>query len=611
MNILKFSLVFIFNYTFIFNIVLSQNNYNKIDSLYNDSIKLNEVVITGNRIELPFAKNSRTIEVILNDEIKTMPVNNVIDLLQNVAGLDIRRRGTDGMQADLYIRGGNFEQTLLLIDGVKMEDPQTGHHIMNGVLPISVIKQIEIIKGPAARIYGQNAFTGAINIVTKKVKEDALSLQTNYGSFNNFKAELGVSEQFKNGSVLASFGYQQSDGYRFNTDFINKTAFIKADINKFELVSSLSDRKFGANGFYASPLFKNQYEEVQTSLVALSRKLKLKKITLTPRVYWRRNKDTYLFLRHNPDFYKNIHESNKFGGEVNININSNFGKTGFGIDIANIDLVSNNLGNHNRNAFTSFLEHRLELFSDKLDITPGVALSHYSDFGTNVFPGIDIGFALYDNLKLYGNAGYTYRVPSFTDLYYKGQTNIGNENLKPESALAEELGFKYITKKINLSTAIFHRKSDNLIDWTKNNENYVWQSQNFSSVVTYGLETNFKYLFKKGKLNINYTYIIDDIKNDNVKYTLYSLNSIRNQLNTSFTYNILPNFYHTISYRFIERTLGDNYQVFDTKLTANFNNKVNFYASINNLFNESYTETSLVPMPKSVITIGIKYNIPK
>jgi vitamin B12 transporter len=120
---------------------------------------LNNIIISSSRIELPFKENSRTIHIITAAELKKLGITNVADALQQLAGVDVRRQGINGMQADLYIRGGSFDQTLLLIDGFKVDDPQTGHHTMNLALPIEVIKRIEVIKGPAARVFGQNAFT--------------------------------------------------------------------------------------------------------------------------------------------------------------------------------------------------------------------------------------------------------------------------------------------------------------------------------------------------------------------------------------------------------------------------------------------------------------------
>jgi iron complex outermembrane receptor protein len=162
----------------------------------NDTIKLKEVIVSANRISLPISEDSKTISFISNAMIKSSSATNLSDLLQSVAGIDIRRRGTDGMQSDLYIRGGNFDQTLVLIDGVKMDDAQTGHHTMNAILSLDNIESVEIIKGPAARVYGQNAFAGAINIVTKKINDDSLNFKLGYGSFENKKASIGIQEKF-------------------------------------------------------------------------------------------------------------------------------------------------------------------------------------------------------------------------------------------------------------------------------------------------------------------------------------------------------------------------------------------------------------------------------
>ena len=133
--------------------------------------------------------------VISSETIKQSTATNVADLLQSISGIDIRRRGTDGMQSDLYIRGGQFNQTLILIDGFKTEDPQTGHHTMNMMIPLENIERIEIIKGPAARVFGQNAFTGAINIVTKNNVSEQLKLNVGSGSFD--KLRLGATASYQ------------------------------------------------------------------------------------------------------------------------------------------------------------------------------------------------------------------------------------------------------------------------------------------------------------------------------------------------------------------------------------------------------------------------------
>ena len=578
-----------------------------------DTVKLKEVEVTSNRISLPFSKSSRTITILSNDDLTKSAATNVADVLQNVTGVDIRRRGIDGMQSDLYIRGGNFDQTLLLIDGVKMDDAQTGHHTMNGILSLENIERIEIIKGPAARIYGQNAFTGAINIVTKTVTNNAATINLGYGSYENKKGEVSLAHKFNQGDVLASVSYQESDGYRFNTDFKNTAVFLKSNFKNYSLITSFAERKFGANGFYASPAYKDQYEETQTSLVALSSNYTLEKMLIKPRIYWRRNEDLYLFIRENPSYYRNLHISNKVGAETNVVFNSTLGKTGVGLDVSSVFLVSNNLGDHQRTAITGFVEHRFEFLNNRLDVTPGVAISSYSDFDTKAFPGLDVGYRISEKVKFYGNIGYTYRVPTFTDLYYVGPTTKGNANLEAESALAEELGIKFTTSSFQMDVALFNRKSDNLIDWTKDNEADKWEARNFSEVVTQGLETTVNYQFKLGKhqqkLTLGYSFIDDQIKDNNVQFAQYSLNSIKHQFTSGISTKFSPIFSQHISYRYVERTDGQHYNVVDAKIGATLKTHMEFFLSANNIFNAEYTETNLVPMPKGNVMAGFSFSL--
>ncbi len=577
----------------------------------NDTVALNEVLISTNRISLPSFKTSRTITLINADEIKNSTATTVTEILQQVTGIDVRRRGVDGTQSDLYIRGGNFDQTLLLIDGIKMDDAQTGHHTMNAILSLSNIDRIEVIKGPAARVFGQNAFSGAINIVTKKIIKDELRADIAYGSYQNIKGTIGFAEAFDHGGIQIHVEKQKSDGYRFNTDFDNTSLFLKTNLKDYKFLATFNEHKFGANGFYASPDFIDQYEETQTSVLALSTVYNLKNLEIKPRVYWRRNQDMYLFLRHDPAFFRNFHISNKLAIEANMVLSSRLGKTGFGLDYNKIFLVSSNLGYHYRDMVTAFLEHRFEL-GERLDITPGVVVSYYSDFETKAFPGIDIGFAASDKIKLYGNIGYTYRVPTFTDLYYVGPTTLGNPDLKPESALAEEIGFKYTSSKLQFNLALFNRDSDDLIDWTKDNESDKWETRNFSHVNTKGFETSLNYNFKIGKngqrFQLGYNYIHDEIKDVDVAFTRYSLNSIKHQFTSSIHSKFSAFLDQSMSFRFVERTNGESYTIVDAKLKAIFN-KLELSIHANNIFNTDYTETNVVPMPKGNFMFGLSYTI--
>ncbi|MCL7762289.1 TonB-dependent receptor [Polaribacter sp. Z014] len=586
----------------------------QVEPIKRDTLK--EVVITSTRIDLPFKENSRTIDVISSEVIKNSAATNVADLLQQVAGVDIRRRGTAGSQADLYIRGGGFDQTLLLIDGIKMDDSQTGHHTLNAALPIEVIERIEIIKGPAARVFGQNAFTGAINIVTKKKLENIASINVEVGSFGQSNSSVTVGKEFKNSSIIAHVGTLISEGYRHNSDYENKNYLLKGIFNKkkqpIEVIATFFDKQFGANGFYASATATEQYEETESSLLGASTTFRTEKFKITPRVYWKRGQDEYVYIRDNPSVYRNLHISHKVGVETNASYTSALGITGFGVDVSRVFINSNNLGNRKRTMANLFLEHRFKLADGQIDITPGVAVTYFSDFKFQAFPGLDIGLKLADNLKAYGNLGVTYRIPTYTDLYYNDRSTIGNSNLKPEEAFAQEIGLKYNTERFTTSVAIFNRDADNLIDFIRPDTDPTskYEATNIAKVNTKGFEFNTDYRFKLNEFNqslsFGYNFLDDDILDQNKDLSRYSLNTLKHQFITRFASKLFKNVRQNIIYKYAERTIGTSYNVWDASVIVDVN-KFSFTVTANNIFDADYIESGYVPMPPSNVLFGLRY----
>ncbi|MDC0477703.1 TonB-dependent receptor [Flavobacteriaceae bacterium] len=599
---------------------------NSVINSQEKQISLEEVtVVSSPRIELELSESSKTVQVISKEEIINSPANNVAELLQQVAGIDIRRRGTSGMQADLYIRGGGFDQTLLLIDGIKVEDPQTGHHTMNMALPIEVIERIEIIKGSASRIYGQNAFTGAINIITSKVAEDMVSIKLEAGSYEQQNASVTISKKIQDQSVLFHYSNNSSEGHKYNTDYKNENYFLKNSFKMkgqlIDMISSFNERKFGANGFYASPEAIDQYEETQASLLGFSTKIVKENLIIKPKLYWKRNQDMYVYLRHNPSVYRNLHISNKVGFEVNGSYKSEFGSTGFGLDVSSVKLSSNNLGNRNRTMVNLFLEQQVKFADEKIDLTPGVAFSYFSDVSTNMnyqsnffrnffaYPGLDIGYQLNNDIKLYSNIGYTYRVPTYTDLYYNSPTTIGNDNLNPEKALTQEFGVRFDKDGLNINIVVFNRDASDVIDYVKNIESAPWEAFNIREINTTGYEVDLSYdfylaAFLMHSINIGYTNIKDDLKQTDFSFSRYALNSLKNHITTSYSFEIKKNLNSSIVYKYAERSFGENYSVMDLKLNYTLKNyKISLTG--NNLFDAIYSETNLVEMPGRNILVGL------
>ena len=602
----------------LFFVAFWANAQNKADIDSLPTQKLQEVVLSSNRLEIPLRQNSKTVQVVTANQIRLSGVTNLVDLLQQFAGLDIKRRGAGATQADLYIRGGTFDQTLLLIDGIKLDDAQTGHHTLNFLPPPQMIERIEIIKGPASRAYGQNAFTGAINIVTKKEMPKTLTLDLQKGNYDQTNGSIFVGDTNEKTSLLGFISRNTSDGYRYNTDYDHNQFFVKSSFNRhktpFDFIATYSGRKFGANGFYANALAVDQYEETQASLVSLSQRLTKDDWIFKPKIYWRRGQDMYEYIRNKPEIYRNLHITNKLGTAFDTSVASDWGFTGMGVDISRVSINSNNLGDRSRTMMNFFLEHRFYLFNKSVDITPGIVANYFSDFGGHSFPGIDLGWQLSPKLRLYTNSGATFRIPTFTDLYYSDRTTLGNADLKPEEAHSNEIGLRFISSKVIASLAFFSRKAKNLIDYVKNSQDdsIPFKAENIQQVNTSGIDFELTHRIQVNTLThefkISYSYLENNLKNSGFNFSRYSIN---NDLKHHFVSNYQLPIFKDIStyfvYKYLERTSGDVYSVVDA--TARWTLKqleVSVY--FNNIFNTEYWESNLVPMPKGNGLLGLSYS---
>lgn len=580
--------------------------------------KLDEVIIAENRIQLPYSEQSRSISLVQNEEIKNSPAISTADLLHYVGGVDVRTRGANGIQSDIGIRGGTFEQTLILVNGIKLNDPQTGHHSMNLPINLQQIERIEVLKGPSARTFGQNAFAGAINLVTKEPEKSYATLGLQGGDFKLWGVNASGGLITGKNSHQVAFSYNASDGYKHNTDYSLLNAFYQGSIGvgngKLNLLAGFTDRAFGANGFYASPAYTEQYETVQTGLASISYELPIGTTRLTTRAYYRQNNDEYIFVRDDPEYYKNNHTGKTIGLEANWVIPFENSTTGIGVDLNSVSLNSNNLGERERFVSTMFLEHHMEFFNDRLSITPGVQLNNYSDFGFNTLPGVDLGYHLNQSWTVYGNVGYTYRVPSYTDMYYSDPVNEGNPDLKPEYAWNYEVGIK--NRRNNVFTTevgLFIRDGKNMIDWVRASDTDPWKPVNLLGLrmsgvdmqSTISLHSFLPALFDL--LSIKYTYIDAQVSDYESLLSRYALENLKHQLRVGLQLKYGNNITHTITMGYYDRVNLEDYMVCDTRLAFRVP-KFSVFVDVTNVFDETYQETNLVVMPGRWAKAGIAYS---
>lgn len=580
---------------------------------------LGEVLIQENRIQIPFSKQSRNLSLVNKLQIETSPARSLAEVLSFVPGVDIRQRGVTGVQSDVSIRGGSFEQTLMLINGIKLSDPQTGHHMMNIPVPLVNIDRIEVLKGPASRVFGQNAYAGAINVITELTDRKYARIQGYAGDFGmkgiNFAGSLPVGNYKQNLAI----SYDDSNGHWHNSDYQVSNIFYEGgfDFNEKNTLKGMlaySDRDFGANGFYSST-FPDQWESVQTMLASLSHSLSLDNFYLNTRGYFRRNQDEYVLKRDEPLFYQNFHTTDVFALEANGNFDTKLGTTGFGVEARKESIESTNLGERERTIAGVFLEQMLNIGS-KVDLRAGVYSNYYSGYGWKHFPGAELGFQATEALRFYSGYGVSFRIPTYNDLYYVGPTNIGNDQLEPEQAQNFEIGAKWTKSGFFAELVYFNRSTDNLIEWTRPDEETPWQPQNFSEVKFNGVEASLNYRIAPNgrtlqikEFMISYNYIHADLINQPGIETRYALTALKNQAIGGVLLGIGEKFEWNTKIRYLERMSLDPYFIMDMRVDYNRTGNIGFFAETSNITNTDYLEAGTVQMPGRWFRAGFMLNL--
>jgi iron complex outermembrane receptor protein len=593
------------------------------------TIVMDMLTIQGNRIDIPFEEALRNIAIIGHQEILKRPALSLPEVLSYTPGVDIRQRGPLGVQADIGIRGGTFEQTLILVNGIKLTDPQTGHHSMNVPVPLENIERIEVLKGPGARIFGQNAFAGAVNFITRAPENRALSIRAFGGSFGTGAGSVSLSLPVGGYRQAITYNHAFSDGYRHNTDFSIGNAFYQGDLavgkGSINVMGGYSDRKFGANGFYASPNFTGQYEEVQTALASVAYRHDGQRFRWSPRLYWRGNRDRYLFVREDPSAYENDHTTNVVGAEWNGALHWAAGTTGIGLEFRREGIagdwvrggthLASNLDGFDRKNAGVYLEHQGRI-AGVLDITPGLYAGWYTDFGWNLMPGIDFGYRLGKMLRLYANVGKSFRIPTFYDQYYVSPAEIGNPDLKPEEAVSYELGLRAIGRWYSGEANVFVRDASSVIDWVYDTADSLWRAGNYSNVRAGGLELtlelDFQRLFGREcmleSVRAGYTHIRQDLSSTERSRSRYVLDHIRNQLVVHIEHRVISKLHNNLTVRYIDRAGQPPYWIVDDRLVWQQCDRLRVFMEATNIGDVQYTEV-MTPMPGRWIRGGVQMSL--
>ncbi len=525
---------------------------------------LDEVSVTGSRAPLTKSQAARMVTVLDRQDIAQAPVQSVNDLLKYAVGVDVRQRGAIGAQTDISMRGGTQDQIILLLNGINICDPQTGHNAMDLPVDLSEIVRIEVIEGPAGRIYGSSSLVGAINIVTRPAQQTSADMTLEGGSYGYGKvsARANLSEGRWNNQLSA--GYSRSDGYsrskagKLNTGYSGAKGFYQGQYEDEDLRLNwhlgIADKAWGSGTFYATPKWQadEQYEHTTKLYSAIQGETKRGRLHFAPSIYWNQNSDRYEGYHNQPEKMKyNYNRTDVYGVSLNAYFDWAAGRTAFGAEVRNEDLVSGNLGEPlseprhisgtdrdytlglNRTNISGNLEHNLLL--KNLTISAGlVAVKNtWSNMNMTIYPGIDISYRPTPNWRLHAAVNTSLRMPSFTEMYYKLQGYKADPHLKPEEMTAVEAGVNYQRSIFNFQLTGWYHHGRNMIDWimdTSMGDEAVWQSVNHTKLNSIGIEAKAKLTMACGQFTVSYSYIDQNKDNEANIVSQYALEYLRHKL---------------------------------------------------------------------------------
>jgi len=632
------------------NAVAQEEKTNNSKSDY----ELDEIELVEPQELQVFEVPSRVVSVVSSRELKFAPIETVQDILNNISQLDLRQRGNNDVQADISIRGGTFDQVLIMLNGINITNPQTGHHNLDLPISFDQIERVEILNGAGSLSYGANAYSGVINIITKSSTENTANIKTVMGSYGLYNVGASSNLVLDKSKHFFAINTDGSSGYTDNTDFKRISAYYngKQLFNNSFLQYQLSyaQKEFGAQSFYTAK-YPNQFEDTRSTLASVNYQ-SFGKISTNSNIYWDMHSDRFELFRNNeeaPSWYEhhNYHLTNVVGANSKMKFASKLGKTTVGLDLRYEHIASNVLGEDTGEEIPAwfnpegFYDKEASRFNTSVSIEQAYKYKGFSTIVTlmlnnnsaytdkiNFYPGVDVNYKFTDRFTAKASFNKTLRLPTFTDLYYAGPANIGNPDLEPEEAINFDFGINYTYGILDLNLTSFNSFGDNTIDWVRSNDTEKWQPMNLTKTETYGLDASAK--LRLGELNNNkffiksltvgYTYI--DKKTDSGELSSAYVNDyLKHKFVLGLNHKIYGNFSANWKLRYQQR--NGNYMLWDdvnnkdiltpysdyTLLDArvNWNNKGwMIFADIKNIFDTQYIDYGNVLQPGRWISVGVK-----
>jgi len=562
------------------------------------------VVVTGTYEPLSLDEIDRAVTV-LPARSQSLLLNSLVDLLRLDPSLDLQARAPDGVQNDLSIRGSSFGQTLVLLNGFRLDDAQTGHHDMDIPVPLDAIERIEVLRGSGSTMYGSDAVAGAINIITTPPERSEVRLRTAVGNYGSEQQEGSLSGVLGPASEQLTFSRDFSSGFIPDRDYrdlqLASTTRLATAWGPSGLTLAYMDHPFGAGQFYGN--FPS-WEDTKTWFAGINQAVG-RKTNLS--FAWRRHSDLFVLIRDQPQIYTNHHhdESYQAAARRNETLSTNT-ELHYGVEGLHESIVSNNLGNHARSraaAYAAVDFRALKRFSLSVSAREEV----YRSFSGEFSPTVAAGFWASERLKFRASASRAFRVPSYTDLYYQDPANAGNPNLRPERAWTYEAGVDWIpASRVRTGITVFERRERDDIDYYRASPTDLWHALNIDNLDFTGVESSLRFAPSRSEtIDLRYTWLYAVQDTIPLGYTKYTFNYPASSGVVAWQASLPRDVMFRTRVGVLDRRDQAPYVLWDL-YAAYSGGRVHPFLQLSNLTGTSYQEIQGVQMPGRTVIGGIE-----
>jgi iron complex outermembrane receptor protein len=435
---------------------------------------------------------TRSFEVLTREDLARHASRSLADVLGLALGVDAQSRSP--AQSDLGLRGSTFNQVVVLVDGVRVSDVQSGHYALDLAVPVAMIERIEILRGTGSAMYGSDAIGGVVNIVTRADSSFG-ELAARAGSFGGALARGAVGGVVQGTAVRVGADVDRSRGHRDDTDYrvTQARAGAARRIGAAHLAADIAigARQFGAADFY-SPF--PSYETTRSSTATVRGSAPIgERVALTGTLHTRRHSDVFTLKRDDPAFYQNVHYSWQHGGEATARMElAPALHAAVGAELLDARLRSARLGDHSERRHAEFAEATLGR-PGSASLDAGLRRDWSSAVGSFVSPSLGAAVPLPAHAQLRASASRGFRAPTWTERYYVDPSNVADSTLQAERFDAYEVGLRFAPiSTVSADVALFERRARSLIDWARTSTAVTppppWRTMNFASATYRGIE---------------------------------------------------------------------------------------------------------------------------